>query len=180
MDQVRDELMHYGVLGMKWGKRKAPTTLSTSGKTSSTTKKVIDDYNKMDDKEFKGKYQTSKKTYAKRVEKYGDPYMNSPLAKIGKKAAEGKTVVDGMKTRMNEKRSTSIQKDIDSFKPFAKTGIKTKSGKMLITSEEIQQSMAALEKQKSRISKYGDKYTVTPNKDGSVTLTDGIDVFKVR
>lgn len=52
---------------------------------SDVTKRVKNDYNRMGDQEFINKYSASKSTYAKRVEKYDDPYMNSPLAKIGKK-----------------------------------------------------------------------------------------------
>jgi 2'-5' RNA ligase len=59
--------------------------LDTPAGTSSTTKKVIKDHNELTDREFKAKYAVSKTTYAKRVDKYGDPYMNSPMAKIGKK-----------------------------------------------------------------------------------------------
>lgn len=51
---------------------------------SIVTKRAKNDYNTMDDKAFFNKYSCSKELYAKRVAKYGDPYMNSPLAKIGK------------------------------------------------------------------------------------------------
>lgn len=51
---------------------------------SNVTKKVIADFNAMSDLEFRAKYQVSKRRYLKRVLKYGDPYMNAPLAKIGK------------------------------------------------------------------------------------------------
>lgn len=51
---------------------------------SSVTKKVIDNFNTMSNRQFMGKYQCSKSTYMKRVAKYGDPYMNAPLAKLGK------------------------------------------------------------------------------------------------
>ena len=51
---------------------------------SSVTKKVISNFNAMSDQQFMNKYQTSKSTYCKRVNKYGDPYMNAPLAKLGK------------------------------------------------------------------------------------------------
>lgn len=81
----RDYLMHYGVKGMKWGRRRTPAQLGYNPADSSVTKRVKNDYNRMSDDEFKRKYRTEKKTYAKRVEKYGDPYMNSPLAKTGKK-----------------------------------------------------------------------------------------------
>lgn len=48
------------------------------------TKKVVDDFNSMTDQTFFNKYSCKKSTYLKRVVKYGDPYMNAPLAKIGK------------------------------------------------------------------------------------------------
>lgn len=51
---------------------------------SAITKRVIDDFNTLCDKDFMRKYSCTKKTYYKRVKKYGDPYMNAPLAKIGK------------------------------------------------------------------------------------------------
>ena len=51
---------------------------------SAVTKKVKKDYNTLTEKEFFYKYSSTKKVYERRVKKYGDPYMNSPLAKIGK------------------------------------------------------------------------------------------------
>lgn len=64
---------------------KVPKTLKISKSDSAVTKRVKSDYNKLSEGDFKRKYAGSKNTYAKRVEKYGDPYMNSPLAKAGKK-----------------------------------------------------------------------------------------------
>lgn len=66
----------------------APVKLVAKAGVSSVTKKAIDDHNSLTEPQFQAKYAVSKKTYAKRVEKYGDPYMNSPLAKIGKKLAK--------------------------------------------------------------------------------------------
>jgi hypothetical protein len=48
------------------------------------TKMVVDDFNALSNEEFFCRYSCSKKTYYKRVKKYGDPYMRAPLAKIGK------------------------------------------------------------------------------------------------
>ena len=48
------------------------------------TKRVIDDFNTLTEQAFFNKYSCKKSTYRKRVIKYGDPYMNAPLAKFGK------------------------------------------------------------------------------------------------
>lgn len=58
--------------------------LETTDMMSKITRKVIDDFNRMTDLQFMNKYFCSKQRYYKRVMKYGDPYMKSPLAKIGK------------------------------------------------------------------------------------------------
>ena len=51
---------------------------------SSVTRRVIDDFNRMNDQEFVRKYFCHKLIYAKRVVKYGDPFLRSPLAKVGR------------------------------------------------------------------------------------------------
>ena len=48
------------------------------------TKRVINDFNTLSDQAFFNKYSCKKSVYLKRLVKYGDPYMNAPLAKLGK------------------------------------------------------------------------------------------------
>lgn len=89
-----NELYHHGIKGMKWGIRRYQNedgTLTPEGKMryldsdSSTTKRVKRDWNNLTNDEFVRRYSVSKDRYLKRVRKYGDPYMNSPMAKLGKK-----------------------------------------------------------------------------------------------
>lgn len=48
------------------------------------TRKAIDAYNTLSEQGFMNRYSCSKSVYAKRVARYGDPYMKGPLARIGK------------------------------------------------------------------------------------------------
>lgn len=51
---------------------------------SDITKKAIKDLGKLTDQQFMNRYSITKSRYKKRLIKYGDPYMKSPLAKLGK------------------------------------------------------------------------------------------------
>ena len=95
-----------------------------------------DDYNRMSDAEFMRKYQTSKKKYAKRVEKYGDPYMNGPLAKIGKKLstssiAKGsvKSQADRITEESNKRREAILKEYKKNDEQFKKDMAKINSAK---------------------------------------------------
>lgn len=85
-------LAHHGIKGMKWGVRRTPEQLGYNDSDSKVTKGVKKDYNSMSNKEFRQKYQTSKRTYAKRVEKSttGDPFRDQRAkmqkTKVGAKA----------------------------------------------------------------------------------------------
>lgn len=79
---------------------------------SSVTRKVKRDYNDLGDKEFASRYHVDKNTYRKRVNRYGDPYMHSPLAKIGKKMAANKRVQKGTSKRLN-RELTKYEKKLD-------------------------------------------------------------------
>ena len=169
---MNNELIHYGIPGMKWGVRRTPSQLGYNKGDSSVTKRVKKDYNSMSDQEFKNKYRTSKKTYAKRVTKYGDPYMNSPLAKAGKKIADRDRAKAESKLnklgRKTDKKLSAIQKDIDSFKGH-ENGIYAKNGKMLLSKADVQQSVKGLSDLKAKHAKkvtdmtkqLSETYTVT-------------------
>lgn len=93
------ELVHHGILGQKWGVRRyqnADGSLTPEGMRryghmqkqstdSSVTKRVKNDWHNLSNEQFRRKYQVSKDEYSRRVKKYGDPYMNSPMAQYAKK-----------------------------------------------------------------------------------------------
>ncbi len=59
-------------------------TMIADKRDSSVTRKLKNDWSSMSDDEFRRHHGVSKEVYRKRVERWGDPYMNSPAAKVGK------------------------------------------------------------------------------------------------
>lgn len=119
-------LRHFGVPGMKWGVRRYQNkdgSLTSAGKKkykaresdSSVTKKVKNDLTNLTGKEFKQKYQVSNTRYMKRVDKYIDPYMNSPLAKFGKSQQIKRQIKAGQRKvkEFNEKYGYKYEASVD-------------------------------------------------------------------
>lgn len=79
---------------------------------SAVTKRVKNDYNNLTDQQFMNKYGASKSTYMKRVNKYGDPYMNSPLAKMGKALNKNaKSEISRQRSKIDKQRTALKEKE---------------------------------------------------------------------
>lgn len=124
------ELYHWGIKGQKWGvrryqnkdgsltpagkKRYAPERLDYPDKVTNTTKRVIDDYNSMSDKDFRWKYAVSKKTYANRVAKRGDPLLKkNGKSKLHYDAKEWNSTDEENKYVFGEKGAQRIRKRME-------------------------------------------------------------------
>ena len=96
---------------------------------SNATKKVKKDLANLSDSDFRNKYAVSKKTYMKRVDKYGDPYMNSPLVKLGKEAQKNanRYIEKAAKKEKKEaqKQKSSQQKTRSSASEYSKKATNT-------------------------------------------------------
>ena len=114
--------------------------MTASDSDSTVTKRVKNDYNNLSDAEFFKKYSVTKERYAKRVKKYGDPYMNSPLAKKGKKLAEKQ------KTKQEKYDKKIVNEGINSFKKIQGSDLKDKKGRIIMTKSDIEEQMAVIGK----------------------------------
>lgn len=159
-DFLENELCHHGIKGQRWGIRRFQNedgSLTSAGRKryavgdkmdtndpndSAVTRKVKRNYNEMTDKEFMNRYKVSKKTYMKRVNKYGDPYMNSPLAKMGKNLTK-------QQQEKRKRAAAKAQRDIDSFSGH-ENGIYDKNGKLILSKQDVSDITKALEKQRDK------------------------------
>ena len=141
MDQVRDELMHYGVLGMKWGKHSAGKAISTAARTNANRVK-----------------ESSKMI----LNSYAHPIMTTKAVKASQKNDSALT-----KIRRSQYQTTAEIKDINRRVESMKAQkISSLNSKKVAKGAEL-------------IKKYGDKYTIVQNKDRTITLKDGNDVWKI-
>lgn len=83
MNEIQNELMHYGVLGMKWGVRRYQN--KDGSLTSAGKKKVSKEYKKLNTKAIKNVEKTAQKRYVDAYNQTADEYNNGKIAEFNKK-----------------------------------------------------------------------------------------------
>ena len=141
MNTAQEELMHYGVLGMKWGKRSVGKGVSTAVRANTNR---VKEASKM------------------MLNLYAHPTMTTKAVNASKKNDSALT-----KIRRSQYQTTAEIKDINR-RVEAMKAQKVSS----LNSKKVAKGEAL-------IKKYGNKYTIIQNKDGSINLKDGNDVWKI-
>ena len=122
------ELMHYGVKGMKWGVRKKVAKFVERTVNSEGYKKAL--------RSIMGNKAINKAA--------------NRLTKHNMREVPSKTVSPNGRQRDIARATRGIDKDIQSFKPYTETGIITKHGKLVLSSEDVNASIKALEMVKNK------------------------------
>lgn len=157
----RKDMLTYGLVGHAIRKKMGKAEVEPRKKDSSVTRKVKKDFEELDDKQFMGKYKVNKKTYAKRVAKYGDPYENSPGTRWARnqnaKRRERNAAREEKAVGKALKKDGRYQYDIDSYKGH-ENGIYDKRGREMLSKQDVSDSVRSLQEKRlnslSKVSKY--------------------------
>ena len=138
-------LMHYGVKGMKWGVRK---NRATQAQPTTKRQRAITRATRGIDKDIQ-----SFKPYAKTG-------MRAKNGRLEVSSAEVKATIEALEklkdkkiSKINawfDKRVNASNRDIQSFKQYVETGMRTKNGNVLVTREEVSAIIAALEDERNK------------------------------
>lgn len=165
----KDYLEHFGVQGMRWGVRKAPARLTTNRTDTKVTKEAKKAYNNSTNKEFRRKYATSKSTYAKRVEKHGDPYKHRKDQSNGK-VTDAKAREELSKIARSRKEEKEDKRNIKKVEEYLKTpeGKAQLSGPAKTQSLKESRQAARYEIRKANAQKNVDNYRDIANNKASL------------
>lgn len=158
---IQNELMHYGILGMKWGIRRYQDP--SGNYTSAGKARYLKDKTKGIQKDidsFKG-------------------IKNGVTDKKGRQILTKKDVEDsvaGLQSIKSKKEAKLSRKwEIAKAKDFVKKMNKETKVKKFADRASVNKKKAD-----DLVRRFGDKYNINLNKDGTITLSDGKDTWTIK